>query len=233
MDSLHQRLLNTYDFLLDRGEVHTKAQFAAKIGKTPSQVADAFRNRPKYCTPGLMNAIAKAYPELLNEDYLLNGEGEVGKTVMFEIDTKMADGYAKLLERNYNGKLPLRPHIQAKAAAGFMDGISQGEYGDDLRPMIPFMRDYDFTIEVKGKSMLPDYREGDILACKISRDRLNPPVGEICVLDTKDGAVLKEIMDVEESSIVLHSLNPRYKNYPVDFEDINRIAVVVGMVRNF
>ncbi len=204
------RMHKSIEYLKDSGRLHKQQDIADALGMGKARVSEALKGKEGKFTEYFLQCFARAYSDYINEDWLLTGEGEMAKP-----------------------SNEMRPHVQAKAAAGFMDGISQGEYEDDMRPMIPFMKDYDFTIEVKGKSMLPDYREGDILACKISRDRLNPPIGEICVIDTKDGAVLKEIMDVEEDSIVLHSLNPRYKNYLVDFSDINRIAEVVGMVRNF
>ncbi|MDE5886480.1 MAG: S24 family peptidase [Muribaculaceae bacterium] len=203
------RIHKAIDYLKDSGRIHIQRDIVAAVNGNESNVTQALKGNPRYLTKPFLKRFAAAYSDYISEEWLLTGEGEMVKP-----------------DRD------MRPHYDAKASAGFMDGISEGEYGDNLKPLIPFMRNYDFTIEVKGKSMFPEYRDGDVVACKISRDRLNPPVGEICVIDTKDGAVLKEIMDVEEDCIVLHSLNPEYKNYMVGFDDINRIAVVVGLVRS-
>lgn len=204
------RIHEAIEYLKDIGKIHIQRDIVTAVNGNESNVAQALKGNPRYLTKPFLKRFASAYSGYISEEWLLTGEGEMIKP-----------------------SHDMRPHFNAKASAGFMDGISEGEYGDNMKPLIPFMRDYDFTIDVKGKSMLPDYRDGDVVACKISRDRLNPPVGEICVIDTKDGAALKEIMDVEEGCIVLHSLNPRYKNYMVCFDDINRIAVVVGLVRSF
>lgn len=209
--SLHQRLLTSYKYLYDNGFVHSQTEFAEMIGKQKTHVNAAFKNVPKRCTIGLMKSIADAFPDILNRNYLLAGEGEVvapDKT--------------------------MRPHFEAKACAGFMYGVAEGEVGT-MRPHIPGMRDYDFTIEAEGNSMLPRIESGDLLVCRKSEDRANPPVGKICVVDGKDGSVVKVIVSADDVAgvITLHSLNPAYDDYNVPFSDILGIAEVVGLVRSF
>lgn len=211
MDSLHQRLLKAFDYLRNNGILHTQTQFAEVIGKTQQSLNAAFKDAPKRCTLGLMKAIADAFPENLNRDYLLTGEGEVA------VPDKT-----------------MRPHFEAKVCAGFMCGVAEGEVGT-MHPHIPGMRDYDFTIEAEGNSMLPRIESGDLLVCRKSEDRANPPIGKICVVDGKDGAVVKVVVSVdnEAGTVTLHSLNPAYNDYNVPFSDILDIAEVVGLVRTF
>lgn len=209
MDSLHQRLLKAFDYLRDNGILHTQTQFAEVIGKTQQSLNAAFKDAPKRCTLGLMKAIADAFPDVLNRDYLLTGEGEVAAP-----------------------DKSLRPHFEAKVSAGFMDGMSEGEAGV-MRPPIPGMPDYDFTIEASGDSMMPRIESGDTLLCRRCDDRLNPPVGKICVIDSIDGAVVKVVAGDDEESVTLHSLNPKYDDYTVELTLINGIAEVVGLVRKF
>lgn len=209
MDSLHQRLLKSFDYLKDGGIIHTQTQFAEAVGKSQTQINSAFKDAPKRCTLGLMKAIADAFPDVLNRDYLLTDEGEVAAP-----------------------DKSLRPHFEAKVSAGFMDGTSEGEAGV-MRPPIPGMPDYDFTIDASGDSMLPRIESGDTLLCRRCDDRLNPPVGKICVIDSIDGAAVKVVAGVNEESVTLHSLNPKYDDYTVDLTSINDIAEVVGLVRKF
>lgn len=207
--SLHQRLLTSYKYLYNNGFVHSQTEFAEMIGKQKTHVNAAFKNVPKRCTLGLMKAIADAFPDILNRDYLLTGEGEVAAP-----------------------DKSLRPHFEAKVSAGFMDGTSEGEAGV-MRPPIPGMPDYDFTIDASGDSMLPRIESGDTLLCRRCDDRLNPPVGKICVIDSIDGAAVKVVAGVNEESVTLHSLNPKYDDYTVELTSINGIAEVVGLVRRF
>lgn len=208
--SLHQRLLESYKYLYDNGFVHSQTEFANLIGKQTTHVNAAFKNTPKRCTLGLMKSIAAAFPDILNRDYLLTGEGEVAAP-----DKTM------------------RPHYDAKACAGFMCGVCEGETGT-MRPIIPGMKEYDFTIGVDGESMMPRIEPGDLLLCRTLNDRANPPIGEICVIDGKDGAAVKVIAEANDYGLVLHSLNPdpEYRDYPVEYSAINGVAEVVGLVRS-
>lgn len=209
MDSLHQRLLKSFDYLKDSGIIHTQTQFAEAVGKSQTQINSAFKNAPKRCTLGLMKAIADAFSEVLNRDYLLTGEGEVAAP-----DRSM------------------RPHYDAKASAGTLSGFSDGEEGT-MMERIPGMADYDFTINASGDSMLPEIKTGDLLVCRRCTDRANPPVGKICVIDARDGAAAKVVESIDSESIRLHSLNPDYDDYSVDLSDIYGISQVVGLVRHF
>lgn len=158
-----------------------------------------------------MKTIADAFPDILNRDYLLTGEGNIAAP-----DRTM------------------KRHFDAKACAGFMNDVGVAEVGQ-MRPAIPGMKDYDFTIEARGASMLPRIESGDLLVCRRSMDRANPPIGKICVIDGKDGVVVKVIASANEDGITLHSLNPdpTYADYKVDSIDVIDIAEVVGLVRKF
>lgn len=206
---LYLRLRQTFDFLRDKGVVHTQSEFAEMIGIRIGHLNNAMNGDEKRLTRGLMEKIADAFPDVLNRDYLLAGEGDVAAP-----------------------DKSLKPHFEAKASAGFMDGMSEGEVGV-MRPPIPGMPDYDFTIEVNGDSMLPRIESGDVLLCRASDDRLNLPIGKICVIDSIDGAAVKEIVASDDECITLHSLNPDYDDYKVDHISIGGIAKVVGLIRRF
>lgn len=206
---LSKRLQSAYDYLRGNGVVHTITEFAEAIGKTQGDVSNALACRGRVMTIGLLTRVADAFPDVLNRDYLLTGEGEVAAP-----------------------DKSLRPHFEAKVSAGFMDGTSEGEAGV-MRPPIPGMPDYDFTIEASGDSMMPRIESGDTLLCRRCDDRLNLPVGKICVIDSIDGAAVKVVAGVNEESVTLHSLNPKYDDYTVELTSINGIAEVVGLVRKF
>ncbi len=227
LDRLHQAI----DYLKDKGKIHKQQDIADKLGIGKSYVSEAIKGKPRQFTKGFLARFASAYSEYINEEWLLTGEGVMAKNMTFSIPAETGSSYLKLVHQIIESKSAFKPHIEAKASAGFMDGFSEGDYGRNMRSVIEFFPQYDFTIEVQGDSMLPDYAEGDILACRISTDRINPPIGKVCVIDSKDGPVVKEIKAVNRDSITLHSLNPRYRDYKVDFDNINQIAVVVGSIR--
>lgn len=211
MDSMIERLNKAYDLLLHKGVIHKQIDLIPLIGKTQSQISAAFNNTPKRLTKGFLVAISDAFPDLINKDYMLTGEGSL------EIDQK-----------------EYRPHLADVAvAAGFMSGIAEESHEFEMRELMPQFSDYDFSINVTGDSMLPDIHPGDTVYCRIEQDRLADVVGKLCLIDTNDGAVLKIIKKEGKDNITLHSFNPAYKDYQVKFEDIIRIGRIVGLTRKF
>ena len=173
-----------------------------------ARVSEALQGKTGKFTEGFLKRFARAYSDYISEEWLLTGQGRMEKP----------------------GK-DMRPHYDAQAAAGFMDGIAEGRMSAEFRAMaIPMLR-YDFSIDAKGESMLPRIEDGDTLLCRLADDRLNPPLGRICVIDSKEGAVVKVIAKVEADTMTLHSLNPAYRDYTIDLSSINRIAEVVGIIR--
>lgn len=210
-DSAFARFRQSFDYLKDSGVLHKQSDLCDALGIGRSHVSEFYNGKEKYFTEGNVRKYAAAFSEYLNPDWLLYGTGQMSVT-----DKTM------------------RPHFEAKVCAGFMCGVAEGEVGT-LHPHIPGMRDYDFTIEAEGNSMLPRIESGDLLVCRKSEDRANPPIGKVCVVDGKDGAVVKVIVSANDVAgvITLHSLNPAYDDYNVPFSDILGIAEVVGLVRSF
>lgn len=207
---LSKRLQSAYDYLRGNGVVHTITEFAEAIGKTQGDVSNALSCRGRVMTIGLLTRVADAFPDVLNRDYLLTGEGEVAAP-----------------------DKTLKPHVEAKAAAGFMSGFADGDKGDNLKPLQSFFHGYDFTITVEGDSMEPELHSGDALLCRIITDRANLPIGKICVIDSADGAAVKQIKKTAEGKIICHSLNDKYTDFGIDYSDINNIAEVVGVMRAY
>ena len=208
---LSKRLNDAYDYLRGHGVVHTITEFASRVGKSQADMSSALGCKGRVMTLGLLTRVADTFPDVLNRDYLLKGEGDVAAP-----DRTM------------------RPHYEATAAAGFMSGLADPESGT-LRPRIPDMPSYDFTIDARGESMEPKIKSGDTLLCRLAEDRANPPIGKVCVIDGKDGAAVKVLAAASESgrTLTLHSLNPAYRDYTVDAAEISHIAVVVALLRKF
>lgn len=174
---LLQRLERAYELLLERGVIHSKSDLARAINKEPKNLMAAFSNTGRVMTLGLLTRIADTFPDILNRDYLLTGQGDVAAP-----DRSM------------------RPHFEATARAGFMTGLSNPEAGS-LRHRHDDIPDCDFTITAEGDSMMPEIKSGDILFCRHSRDRANPPISKVCVLDGKDGAVVKVIRTADSDTV--------------------------------
>ena len=207
--SAHIRLLQAIDYLKDNGKARNHEEIAELTGLSRPNITAAINGNPNRITERNLQKFAAAYSDYINEQWLLTGEGEM-----------------QVPDRS------LKPHFSAKAAAGFINGVSDAEYSGDSHPYVSGMPDYDFSIETDGDSMMPRIESGDTLLCRRLTDRMNPPIGEICVIDTKEGAVVKQIHSVSDETLTLHSLNPSYHDYEIDLSSILGVAEVVGLTRS-
>ena len=106
-----------------------------------------------------------------------------------------------------------------------------GQYLNDVRVErieLPVDVDADFVIPIKGDSMEPDYRDGDLIFIQTSVD-LND--GVIGVFNYNGEAYIKQLV-IDKEQAYLHSLNPAYKDMPITPEtDFRIIGEVVDLYR--
>lgn len=212
-DQAFARLTQAVEYLKDNGQARTQMDMAALMGVRQPHLASALNGDYKRLTEGFLRKFAAAYSDYINEDWLLDGKGQMEK----------AD------------RRSTRPHIpadKAVVAAGFVGSaigsVQEGEC--EVRPMMAPLPWYDFTIEVSGDSMEPTLRSGDTIACEWLPRDAEYKKDKIYVLDTNEGAVVKRITN-DGNVIHCHSDNPKYKDFIVDVYSILRIARVVGFVR--
>ena len=117
--------------------------------------------------------------------------------------------------------------------AGSFTGDMQVLYHDCEMYDIPCFRDADFLIPVKGDSMYPTYRSGDIVACrKLIKDNLFFQWNKVYVLDTDQGALIKRIKPgKDEENIMIVSDNESYDPFNLHISHIYNIALVIGLIR--
>lgn len=69
------RLNMVYEYLHKNCGVHTKTEFAEALGLKRPGLYSAFNGDEAYLTDKLFYRICKAYPDIFNIEYLLNGNG--------------------------------------------------------------------------------------------------------------------------------------------------------------
>ena len=80
--------------------------------------------------------------------------------------------------------------------------------------------------------MYPDFHSGDEVACAFVNASSFIQWGQVHVLDTAQGVVLKKIFD-RKHSILCRSINPDYPDFEIPKNEIYHIAIVVGLIRHF
>lgn len=206
---LSKRLNEAYEYLRNKGLVHTITEFANMAGKTQGDISNALACRGRVMTKGLLERVADTFPDILNREYLLEGKGKIG-----------------LPERS------MKPHFPATVRAGVLNGdLAQVmDYDVEMEPAIKRFGNYDYMIDVDGDSMEPTYWNGDSVACRRIYDKNELETGKTYVFVTTEGAVLKRYVSSTLSSVRVRSDNPKYKPYSIDMDSILCIAEVVGSI---
>lgn len=208
------RLKQSIDFMRYMGVHCGHDDIARKLGRNRVNVTKAINGDSRYLTRSFLRSFAAAYSDYINEDWLLDGKGQMEKA-----DRKST-----------------RPHIpadKAVVAAGFVGSaigsVQEGEC--EVRPVMAPLPWYDFTIEVSGDSMEPTLRSGDTIACEWLHDSTEFVHNRIYVLDTAEGAVVKRV-ERKGNTLHCHSDNLEYPDFDVPVDIVLRSARVVGLVRS-
>jgi len=121
--------------------------------------------------------------------------------------------------------VPLLGFAQA-GAGGFFDsgGFPVGQGWDEVR--IPSKEDGStYALEVTGDSMLPLYRDGDVIIVSPSEQLRR---GDRVVARTTEGEVMAKILFRQsEKQVELHSLNPNHEPIVIKNSDLDWIARIL------
>ena len=144
-------------------------------------------------------------------EYLLTGEGPA----MESEDAPPADS------------VPIVPYaVRGGALQGFSEGVEEWECERITSPV----RGAELAFEVTGDSMAPAFPAGTRVLLKRVRSMI--AWGEVHVIDTVDGPVLKRIDQGEGDTFILRSDNPAYQPIVVSREDIRGVwRVLLRMIQ--
>lgn len=222
LESKKKRFVAAYDVLRHRGLAFKHQDVANKMGASRPNVSAALNGDAKVLTDKFLKRFNAAYSGIFNDEWLLTGEGEMYSKKIVPDDSMKADG-----EAYYTYLLPM------SAAGGSLSGFSDGARLADCEKVVSPIADVDFAITVYGDSMYPDYPSGSRILIK----RIDPSVfiawGNVYVLDTVNGVVVKEVQPSEhDGALVCHSLNPngKYKDFEVMASDVRAMYRVLACV---
>ncbi|MCF3642209.1 helix-turn-helix transcriptional regulator [Rhizobium sp. TRM95111] len=125
------------------------------------------------------------------------------------------------------GTIPLLGFAQAGAGGFFDDGGFPAGQGWDVVefPASPDRKPGVYALEVQGDSMMPLYRDGDVL---IVEPGAQVRRGDRVVVKTREGEVMAKVLHRQSPrSIELLSLNPEHANRSFDIGDIEWIARII------
>ena len=125
------------------------------------------------------------------------------------------------------GSIPLLGFAQAGSGGFFDDGGFPAGQGWDVVdfPAQPSDRPGVYALEVQGDSMMPLYRDGDILVVEPGAQIRR---GDRVVVRSREGEVMAKVLNRQSAkSIELVSLNPEHPNRSFDLGEIDWIARII------
>ena len=198
-------------------------------------------------TEDVLAKFIATYPDV-SIQWIITGVGEMLKTNRTQTSDILSEGCPnECLDTHKVTKIPsitqglniestteTRPRIPLEAAAGSLSLFTQSVTSADCEhlPVVTRLPKYDFTIMVKGDSMEPNFKSGDEVACRMVREGAYIQWGQPHIIDSYDGIVLKRIHD-KGDQILCTSDNPNFGDFYIPKNDINHLALVVGLIRLF
>ncbi len=214
--NINDRITQLIDFKANKNQ----KKFAEMIDFAPQVISNIVSGRKSKPSFDVLNAISSTFVDINNE-WLLTGKGE-----MLKVDNVAV---ALVPEKGI-------PLVNATAIGDYGNNVFAFEERDVKEYyVIPKFRHkkVDFMIEVEGSSMYPKYNSGDVVACRIINERNFIQWNKTHVVATRDqGIIIKRIKPSEEPNCLLMvSDNSSYDPFLVPEEEIEGLAIVVGVVR--
>jgi len=176
-----------YGLAVAKGLCKSMTEFAKLVGSSQSTLSSALGTRPENLTQKL-----------------------IGRVVLFASENNLESDETQP-QAEEQSLLVIPYGARGGTIGDFLDGIH--EY--DCERITSPIKGADYAMEVTGDSMAPEYPSGSRVLIK----KINPVFiewGEVYVLDTPNGAVIKRIRKTDDPDVVeCVSINPAYQSYTI------------------
>lgn len=193
----------SFNRLRTRGVVKTYQDFAKLLGVSKNTLSAAKNGQEAYLTDSLISKI----------DYAVNFYGDTPSPAEMEQEMVLV--------------------IPTGARAGTLADFSSSVAQYDCERMVTPIKGADYAIQVTGDSMSPEYPSGSVVLIKRINEKAFVEWGKTYVLDTENGAVIKNIRRTDNPQIIeCVSLNPAYQPFTMDTKYINgwyRVLMVLSL----
>ena len=162
-----------------------------------------------------LNAVRRHLQALEKKGHIRVEKGRSrGIQLLEEVQSPVQENYAPLVGRIAAG--PLSMAFEEREGEVMLDPEVWGE-SDEL-----------FLLRVKGDSMEPHIKEGDMV---VVRRQPYADSSDVVVALVEDEATVKQFM-VSDGKYILHPFNPAYEDIPTG-ENFRINGVVIGLIRKY
>ena len=125
------------------------------------------------------------------------------------------------------------PVLPTEAMAGTLGDFALAVQDYECERMVSPSQGADFAIKIQGDSMSPEYPSGAVCLIKKVNEKAFIEWGKVYVLDTENGAVIKQIRRTDRENVVeCVSLNPAFQPFTIDCSYIKgwyRILMLISL----
>lgn len=206
----NENLLKVCEFLLENRYARSFSEIAKNSKVNRNYIKDLQNSKSQYSDIFLEN-LCNAYP--VNKKYILTGEGEMLKTT-----EKKQPQQASKEEVTMVKLFPV-----TAMGGSFNDFVVSLKDTDECEMIVSPVKNVDGALTVSGDSMSPEYPNGSRIFVKRIDEKAFIEWGKVYVLDTCNGAVIKQVVQSDKEGYVrCISLNPNpiYQPFDVRYEDI-------------
>lgn len=232
------------DDLLDYSKLSSLQKLAEELGIPKQNLYDVKREKCGISRK-LADAIQSKYPEISNS-WLRNGVGNMTNSPIeihnnidnnssAEVNIGSKNNYVPTSAPKSEVKANTIPLIPMDAHAGSLADYADSAMEYHCERFVSPIAGASCAIRIAGESMAPEYPNGSIAILKKVNEKAFIEWGKVYVLDTENGAIIKEIRKTEEKGVVeCVSLNPdpKYQPFEVETDYINgwyRVLMVMSM----
>ena len=195
---------SSYHECVRLGKCKNKKQYASLIDVHYTSLISALKGDEKYLTDALIAKVANFMETLLPP---LPTPAEIEQEMVLVIPTG--------------------------ARAGTLADFSISTEAYECERMVTPIKGADFAIQVTGDSMSPEYPSGSVILIKKINEKAFIEWGKTYVLDTENGAVIKNIRRTDNPEVIeCVSLNPAYQPFTMETRYINgwyRVLMVLSL----
>ena len=125
------------------------------------------------------------------------------------------------------------PVLPTEAMAGTLGDFALAVQDYECERMVSPIKGADFAIKIQGDSMSPEYPSGAVCLIKKVNEKAFIEWGKVYVLDTENGAVIKQIRRTDKDNVVeCVSLNPAFQPFTIECSYIKgwyRILMLISL----
>lgn len=209
------RFNKAYEYLKNRGVVHTQKELAQKMQATAPHVSLAMKGESKYLTDNFLRRFNEAFGNVFSLQWLILGEGDMLLTP----------------ENDPSEHTGIRYWVDIDATGGGIELFNDKDTKRFIDISIPEFKDCTDAVNLYGDSMSPLYKNGQIIILKKWTERFID-YGNVYLIITKGGnRMVKYLRQGSDNSHVLCvSENKDFDPFEIEKDDILTLFLVKGAI---